>query len=251
MGDLFGYTRISTNKQDGEYQRQLLSDAGVVQRNLFYDTFTGTTMNRPGWKKVDALLRKGDTLVITSLWRMGRCDETVRRLINLRDDRGVNFIVLDCEWLAADKTNMPKLIRDGILNFMGYVGEQYVESVKFATKNGMAVLASMDGMKAGAPPIAVERIALIRHMREEGMAYRKIAIASGISLSTVMKYLRDPAYNPAPPRKANRTLAREAERSTGIEKVTIKTPAKSSSVPGQRGWWNGVRKGDPDHYYAF
>ena len=70
MGDILGYARVSTGDQDVAGQTMRLTEAGAIK--VFTDVRSGRTMDRPG---LDALLdyaRKGDTLAVVRLDRLGR-----------------------------------------------------------------------------------------------------------------------------------------------------------------------------------
>lgn len=80
---LIGYARISTNDQNLDLQRDALEAAGCER--LFTDTASGAKAERPGLKEALQECRKGDTLVVWKLDRLGRSlphlVETVRDLM--------------------------------------------------------------------------------------------------------------------------------------------------------------------------
>lgn len=68
---IYAYARISTKQQSIERQiRNLLKaypEAMVIQ-----DTYSGTTMDRPMWRKLYSKLKPGDTVVFDSVSRLAR-----------------------------------------------------------------------------------------------------------------------------------------------------------------------------------
>lgn len=233
MGYRYAYTRVSTDKQDYTGQVQLCLDRGVPNRNVFVDPFsTGKNMERTAFKQLNAVLREGDTVVCTSIWRIGRCDEAVEWLIHLYTKRGVNFEVADCDWLGPLKSDMDPAIRNGILWFMGYMGKQYLRGVSFSTKNGMKALALTQGMKPGRMPIAPETAALIRDYYAKGWSKARICKVLNVGRTTVFKYTTDPDYNPLPCRKADTTLARLASngKQNGKDTVLVHRDRRKSRV---------------------
>lgn len=62
-----------------EAQRAELEKAGCEY--IFVDAFTGTKMDRPEMDKMLAKIRKGDTLVVTKLDRLGRSVSQASELI--------------------------------------------------------------------------------------------------------------------------------------------------------------------------
>jgi len=222
VGYVYGYTRVSTNKQDLTGQLALCRAAGVPERNTFFDTFTGSDMDRPNFRKLDALLRAGDTVWVPNFWRVGRCDKVAEWLIGLYRDRGVNWIVEDAKWLSPSNTDMPAEFRNAIVWLLSYTGRQYLEGVSFGTKAGMRALAATQGMKPGRMPIASETAALIREYYDQGWTKSKICRVLNVGRTTVFKYTSDRDYNPAPCRKADTTLARLATNGKLIGNDTSK-----------------------------
>ena len=70
-----GYARISTDDQTLDLQRDALTTAGCDQ--LFTDTLSGATADRPGLAQALAYARPGDTLVV---WRLDRLGRSLRQL---------------------------------------------------------------------------------------------------------------------------------------------------------------------------
>ena len=69
---LIGYGRVSTADQNPAHQIDALRRAGVDPDRIYLDTASGAKASRPKWDLVRTLLRRGDTLVITRLDRLGR-----------------------------------------------------------------------------------------------------------------------------------------------------------------------------------
>ena len=59
----YGYARVSTTDQKLENQIKQLKDAGAEK--IFKEKFTGTTTKRPEFKKLIALLKTDDELIVT------------------------------------------------------------------------------------------------------------------------------------------------------------------------------------------
>ena len=73
-----GYARVSTNEQHLDLQRDALLKAGVSAKDIYTDTITGTTSERPGLAAALSHLREGDTLVV---WRLDRLGRSLKHLI--------------------------------------------------------------------------------------------------------------------------------------------------------------------------
>lgn len=81
------YYRVSTGSQSIEAQRQALG--GGFDREFIDEGISGASLaaGRPGFSKLLAYIREGDTLYVYALDRLGRdalnVQETVRRLLNM------------------------------------------------------------------------------------------------------------------------------------------------------------------------
>lgn len=67
----FGYARISTKTQSIDRQVRNI-EKEYPNARIFKEAFTGTKIDRPEFKKLLSLIRKGDTVVFDSVSRMSR-----------------------------------------------------------------------------------------------------------------------------------------------------------------------------------
>jgi hypothetical protein len=70
MGDVLGYARVSTGDQDVAGPTMRLEQIGAIR--VFTDVRSGKSMDRPGLQELVAYARKGDTLAVVRLDRLGR-----------------------------------------------------------------------------------------------------------------------------------------------------------------------------------
>nr|WP_255257228.1 recombinase family protein [Arthrobacter sp.]AXV46414.1 DNA invertase [Arthrobacter sp.] len=180
-GVSLGYARVSTKDQGLESQRQQLIAAGC------YDVYadqgkSGATMTRP---ELDACLRAlqpGNTLVVTTLDRLGR---TVRGLVELLDtlkDRKIDFRSLG-EGIDTTTTQGRKMFA-----LLASVAEMERELICERTLAGRAVAAG----KGGRPPsLQPHEVREARRLREnEKWSLDRIAEKFKVSRSTIIRALR-------------------------------------------------------------
>jgi DNA invertase Pin-like site-specific DNA recombinase len=74
---LIGYARVSTTEQNLDLQTDALNRAGCEK--LFTDTTSGARSERPGLGQTLQHLRRGDTLVV---WKLDRLGRSIRHLID-------------------------------------------------------------------------------------------------------------------------------------------------------------------------
>ena len=75
---LIGYARVSTEDQKLDLQRDALAQLGC--HRVFEDRASGARVDRPGLVAALSHLRRGDTLVV---WRLDRLGRTTHQLVNL------------------------------------------------------------------------------------------------------------------------------------------------------------------------
>jgi DNA invertase Pin-like site-specific DNA recombinase len=93
------YLRVSSRKQDHRSQKPDLERWAAAQALSvvwYKDTFTGKTMDRPGWQKLQAAIERGEVATV-ACWRLDRLGRTARGLTALFADlqqRGINLVSL-------------------------------------------------------------------------------------------------------------------------------------------------------------
>lgn len=96
MGKLIGYARVSTKAQDTDRQEQDLLAAGVRRDDLYIDHgVSGARASRVELDKAMGSLHDGDTLVITTLDRLGRSTVNMLGLADELRTKGVGLRVLN------------------------------------------------------------------------------------------------------------------------------------------------------------
>src|SRR5438046_2095334 len=97
------YLRVSTRHQDTRSQEPDLTRWAAAQDLpvvWYRDTFTGRTMDRPGWNRLMACVRAGQVSTV-AVWRLDRLGRTAKGLTALFEE------------LAALRVNLVSL-RDGV-----------------------------------------------------------------------------------------------------------------------------------------
>ncbi|WP_320536602.1 recombinase family protein [Pseudarthrobacter sp. IC2-21] len=96
MSKLIGYARVSTRQQSTDRQRVDLLAAGVRRDDLYVDHgVSGARASRPKFDEALDALMEGDTLVITTLDRLGRSTQNMLALADELRSRGAGLRVLN------------------------------------------------------------------------------------------------------------------------------------------------------------
>jgi len=87
VADKIGYARVSSADQNPRLQLDALAAEGCLK--IYTDTITGATADRPQWTACLADLRRGDTLIIWKIDRLGRNLRDLIDIITTLDTRGI------------------------------------------------------------------------------------------------------------------------------------------------------------------
>jgi DNA invertase Pin-like site-specific DNA recombinase len=103
VSKLIGYARVSTRGQDFDRQQADLLASGVRRDDLYIDHgVSGARASRPEFDRAIAALHAGDTLVITTLDRLGRSTANMLELADRLRSLGVSLKVLNLGGDAVD-----------------------------------------------------------------------------------------------------------------------------------------------------
>lgn len=90
--NIYGYARVSTADQNLDRQIDMLNKYGVDK--IYSEKMTGTRKDRTELQKMLDNLSKGDTVVVESLSRLGRSTKNLIELMELFNNKEVNFVSL-------------------------------------------------------------------------------------------------------------------------------------------------------------
>lgn len=129
---IYGYARVSTKGQSLDRQIKYLRDYGIEERNIITDTCTGVNFRRTGYNALSkVLLKKGDTLVIPSIDRLGRNKKSTEKAYNNLVDKGVKIVFLEDSELNSD------VCKDKDLAVSTYMAEQEYKKIKKRQRQGI------------------------------------------------------------------------------------------------------------------
>lgn len=138
---IYGYARVSTKGQDRygnslEAQEKLLKEAGADR--ILCESFTGTRKNRPKLNELMAMVREGDTVVMTKLDRMARSTRDGLEIIDEFLRKGVHINILNMG--RFDDSPTGKLMRTIFLAFAEFERDMIVAR----TSEGKAICREHD-----------------------------------------------------------------------------------------------------------
>jgi len=140
----YGYARVSTSDQNLEAQETELRAAAC--NVIFKEIVSGATKARPQLDTLLSIATEGDTIIVTSLDRLGRTLSDLIHLIDGFADRGVHFRSLREQLDTSSATGRL------IFHVFGAIAEFERELIRERTKRGLAA-AKAAGRKGGRPAL--------------------------------------------------------------------------------------------------
>ena len=185
---IYGYARVSTKsqaKESNSLEEQIreLREAGAEE--IFTDSFTGSKLERPEFKRLMSIFKDGDTLIVTKLDRFARSISQSSELIIDLIDRGITVNVLNLGVL--NKGSVSPLLRNVLLSFAEFERDMIVQR----TQEGKAIAKLDPNFREGRPPVYTrEQKQRAADLRKAGKTYTQIEHMTGISKSTLVRYMR-------------------------------------------------------------
>jgi DNA invertase Pin-like site-specific DNA recombinase len=179
-----GYARVSTHEQNLDLQQDALKAAGCEK--IFSDQISGTVSIRPGLEKVKEILRRGDTLVV---WRLDRLGRSLRDLIDWVSYLEQEGVALQSLQETIDTgTSTGKLI----FHLFGALAEFERNLIKERTLAGLSA-ARARGKKGGRPQAlqADKRKIAVDLYNKKEIPVHQICEMLKISKPTLYKYVRE------------------------------------------------------------
>lgn len=203
---IYGYVRISTNKESQKTDRQKVTlERYAADNNFKFDAIveervSGTVKaeNRPIYKDLKTkTLREGDILVITDLDRLGRdADDTIAECKDLKA-KGIKLIALDIpymnEWDNTIDDSMYNMIIDIVITLKAHMAEQEREKTVERINQGLAA-ARAKGKKLGRPKAELSKEFIREYEKFLNGDYGEMTKTGfakylGIGRSTLYKYI--------------------------------------------------------------
>ena len=181
MGDILGYARVSTGDQDVAGQTMRLEEAGAIK--VFTDVMSGKSMERPGLAELIAYARKGDTLAVVRLDRLGR--SLAELLTTVETLRGQGIALLSLE----EKIDTSSAAGELIFHVFGAIAHFERRLISERTRDGIAA-ARAKGKRPGRQPLDMAKIDAAIKLIEARMSPTEAAKQLGIGRSTIYREMR-------------------------------------------------------------
>lgn len=187
------YLRVSTKRQDHRSQKPDLEAWAGGQKLpvvLYRDSFTGKTMDRPGWNKLQAAIDKGEVAAVV-VWRLDRLGRTAKGLTALFEqlrERKINLVSLKD---GIDlSTPAGRMMANVLASVAQYETEVRAERVLAGQARARAEGKTWGGRQPGTRVrVTEEKERTIRSMRKSGESIAAIARTVELSRPTIYAVL--------------------------------------------------------------
>lgn len=146
-----GYARVSTKEQNEARQIKALKEQGIADRDIYIDKVSGKSFERPEYKRLLNVVRKGDLIVVLSIDRLGRnYTEVQEQWRYITHELGANIKVIDMPLLdttTALNNLDSRFIADLVLQILSYVAQKERESIRQRQRQGIDGMPIIDGKR--------------------------------------------------------------------------------------------------------
>lgn len=202
---IFGYMRISTNKEKQTTDRQRITlEQYSIDNNFKFDEIvqeriSGTIQaeHRQVYNELKGKLRKDDILIITDIDRLGRnADDVIMEFKKLKAD-GIRVIALDTpylnEWEKVQDSSIYNMIADIFITLKAHIAQQEREKTVTRINQGLEVARAkgktLGRPKAELPSNFIKEYTKFKNKEYGNMSASAFAKMLGIGRSTLYKYI--------------------------------------------------------------
>lgn len=197
----FGYARVSSKEQNLDRQINSLKEY-VPEENILVDKASGKDLDRASYQALKGALglRDGDTLIITSLDRLSRNKEDIKKELEWFRKKGVRLQILD---LPTSMIEIPEgqqwileMIQNILIEVLASIAQQERITIKKRQREGIEA-AKKNGKKFGRPKIEIpsDFEEVYRSWKQKEItavqAMRKLQLSSSTFYRMVGKYESD------------------------------------------------------------
>ncbi|HDX9614537.1 TPA: recombinase family protein [Bacillus toyonensis] len=176
---IIGYARVSTFDQNLDRQIDALTKYGCEK--IIKEKSTGTTRERQGLTSLFDVIRKGDTVVVESISRLGRKTIDILAIIQQFEEIGIQFVSLTENMDTGHPTGK------AMLQMMCVIAELERNLIAERVKEGLEA-SKRRGKKLGRPKLEKEKLSIALRMYDsKEYSIKEIVEATGISQGSLYR----------------------------------------------------------------
>ena len=151
------YARVSSKDQNLDRQLSAFYALGASERDIITDKESGKDLERVGYQALkNAMLRRGDTLIVKSLDRLSRNKCDIHNELQYFKENGIRLKVID---LPTTMMDLPEgqewvfeMVNNILIEVLGTIAEQERETIRKRQAEGIEA-AKQNGKKLGRPAL--------------------------------------------------------------------------------------------------
>ena len=194
------YARVSTTDQNLDHQKTQAEAFGFIIDEVVSDHgVSGVSTKlaeRDGGRRLFDMLRRGDTLVVRWVDRLGRNYSDVTDSIRYFMRQGViiKTVINGMTFDGATTDPIQEAVRDALIGFMAATAQAQAEATKEAQKAGIAShKGDVTRYRGKKPSYTPEALDTVRDMLATGAGASAIAKATGLGRQTIIRIRADAA----------------------------------------------------------
>lgn len=178
---VLAYVRVSTEDQSTEAQRHAIAQLHKVEHWFADEATSGATkaMQRPGFAELFKFARKGDTLIVSAIDRLGRDTIDLLETVEALKTKGVAVVSM------REGFDLSSPIGKAMLTMLAAVAELERSNIKARQMAGIA-RARATGQKLGAPK-KIDDTAVSTWRKANSATIQETAEQFGISIAAVKR----------------------------------------------------------------
>ena len=194
-GNIYGYIRVSAKEQNLDRQLLAMHEFGLVKSKIYFDKQSGKDFERLGYQRLIKKLKSNDTLVISSIDRLGRnYEDILSQWRYITKEKGAAIVVLDMPLLNTEKDRdlSGTLVSDIVLQLLSYVAQKERELIRQRQAEGIAA-AKLKRVRFGRPKLPTpENFAqIVKDWKSKRISINEAILKCGMSEATFYQRLKE------------------------------------------------------------
>ena len=200
----YGYVRVSSRDQNVDRQMAEMYALGLRDARIFVDRESGKDFERTQYRRLMARLKRGDTVFLKSIDRLGRNYEMIIEEWSAITRRvGADIVVLDMPLL--DTRTRPdnligRFIGDIVLQILSFVAENERACIRQRQAEGIK-MAKQRGVRFGRPFVSLPAnfTEILRRYDCRELSGKEAIFLSGLPAATFYRRLKEYRRGDVPP----------------------------------------------------
>lgn len=152
------YARTSSTSQSLDRELHLLKAHGYDR--LYVDQKSAKDLNREGYNGAKAMLRPGDTFLVTALDRISRNFKDLKGEYQYFIENNIDVVVLNMNFMKTGNSLTDEFLNGILIELLAYIAQTERNFIRERQRQGIAA-AKEKGVKLGRPKAKVDKSDLI------------------------------------------------------------------------------------------